>query len=246
MRCLHESELHEDNCFITLTYDAAHVPVDGSLPRYQGGHFQKFMKRLRKRNGEKPIRFFSCGEYGEKLGRPHYHACLFGFDFKDKYLWSVKKNFPLYRSPELEATWGLGHALIGEVSFESAAYVARYIMKKVTGDDAAAHYDGRRPEYTTMSRRPGLARGWFDRFSGDCYPSDEVVVRGVRCRPPRYYDRLYEGIDAESFAVLKARRVERAAELVYDNDDFRLAVKEEVKKSRIKNLVRSMEAVDVD
>jgi hypothetical protein len=78
VRCVHEASLHEKNCFITLTYSPENLPKDGSL---DVSHFQKFMKRFRKRFGP-GIRFFHCGEYGESLSRPHYHACIFGFDFE--------------------------------------------------------------------------------------------------------------------------------------------------------------------
>lgn len=241
MRCLHESELHSENCFITLTYDDKHLPSDRSLPVYQGGDFQLFMKRLRKANSGKTIRFFSCGEYGEKLDRPHYHACLFGFDFKDKYLWSSRNGFSLFRSSELDVLWGKGHALIGEVTFESAAYVARYIMKKITGDGANEHYNGRRPEYTTMSRRPGIGKAWFDRYRSDVYPSDFLLLRGVKVRPPKFYDALLEGLDKAAFDSVKSRRVANARLVSQDNDSFRLPVKEFIKKSRVKNLIRSLE-----
>ena len=73
--------MHEDNCFITLTYDDENIPWDGSLNKQ---HFQAFMKRLRWHNKEKKIRYFHVGEYGEQLSRPHYHALIFNHDFDDK------------------------------------------------------------------------------------------------------------------------------------------------------------------
>ena len=100
------------------------------------------------------VRFFHCGEYGELLYRPHYHACLFGFDFSDKVLWSTRGGVRLYRSKILEKLWTFGFSTIGDVTFESAAYVARYCTKKITGDKADEHYNGRSPEYVTMSRPP--------------------------------------------------------------------------------------------
>ena len=118
--------MYDDNCFITLTYSNQHIPADGSLDVRV---FQKFMKRLRKRFGD-GIRFYHCGEYGSLLGRPHYHACLFNFDFPDKYLWKENNGQKLYRSPSLEELWPYGYSSIGTVTFESAAYVARYILKR--------------------------------------------------------------------------------------------------------------------
>lgn len=137
VRCVHEASLHKRNCFITLTYNNDHLPEDRGL-HYD--HFQLFMKRLRKKYGE-GIRFYMCGEYGEKLGRPHFHACLFNHDFSDKTPWkTTETGFKLFRSKELEELWPYGYSSVGAVSFESAAYVARYIMKKVNGEAAEMHY----------------------------------------------------------------------------------------------------------
>ena len=133
IRCVHEASLHTDNCFITLTYSPDCLPSDGSLNH---DDFQKFFKRLRKHIAPKKIRYYMCGEYGEdlqqpsKLGRPHFHACLFGLDFDDKQLYIVRDDVKLYTSATLEKIWGKGFVTIGDVTFESAAYVARYIAKK--------------------------------------------------------------------------------------------------------------------
>jgi len=130
VRCMHEAQLHDRNCFITLTYDEAHVPAGFSL-RYRD--FQLFMKKLRKFAGH-PVRFFMCGEYGGEHSRPHFHACLFGFDFPDKVQFKrVGGGAVIYRSSVLERLWLQGFSTIGAVTFESAAYVARYVMKKLDG-----------------------------------------------------------------------------------------------------------------
>ena len=137
VRCMHEASLYEDNCFITLTYANEYLPPGGSLRKRD---FQLFMKRLRKRFSDGVIRFYHCGEYGENTFRPHYHALLFNFDFVDKTLWSLRGEHKVYRSAVLEDLWPSGQSEIGSVSFESAAYVARYITKKVTGARAEGHY----------------------------------------------------------------------------------------------------------
>ena len=139
IRCMHEAQLHESNAFITLTYADEHLPQDRSLDKRE---FQLFIKRLRKSIQPQRLRYFHCGEYGAKLGRPHYHACLFGFDFPDKELQRYSKTGEkLYRSDLLDSAWqNKGWALIGEVTFQSAAYVARYITKKITGEAAHDHY----------------------------------------------------------------------------------------------------------
>lgn len=207
IRCVHEASLHQDNCFVTLTYAPEYLPADGSLNKRD---FVLFMKRLRKRFGE-GIRFFQCGEYGEKFARPHHHVCLFNFDFPDKQFLSHNLGNPIYVSKALSELWPFGFSSIGSLTFESAAYVARYIMKKINGEMASKHYDGRQPEYITMSRCPGIGAGWLDLYSSDCYPKDFITVKGgIKCRPPRYYDRLYRENHGPEFIEIKRRRRQNA------------------------------------
>lgn len=259
VRLVHENKLHERSCFLTLTYDQDHVPKDGSL---NVKHFQDFMKRLRKWQAtELPedgkLRFFHCGEYGEKNGRPHYHAIIFGQDFvHDRVLHSKNhEGDGLYVSRDLGRLWPMGLHTIGAVTFESCAYVARYITKKVTGDAAAAYYEtvdprtgevfSLRPEYVTMSRRPGIGRGFYDRFSSDIYPSDKVITRGKAGKPPRAYDRYLEAQRPEAYERMKESRefraIERAREQPGENSPARLADKESVQLAQFKQLKRSYE-----
>lgn len=238
---MHEAQLHEHNCFITLTY--AENPI---TLVYRD--FQLFMKRLRKVKGK--VRFFVCGEYGEIGARPHFHACLFGCRFEDRRLFSSRNGIRLYDSPLLSRLWPFGFASIGDVTFQSAAYVARYIMKKVTGDEAEAHYlvvnpdtgelVNRVPEFSHCSLKPGIGSGWFDKFAADIYPSGEVVVNGVKCAPPKYYDRKYAELDSDGFARVAFEREMRARLRVADNTVERLAVKETVAKARMRFLKRSI------
>lgn len=254
IRCVHEASLYTDNCFITLTYSNEHLPKDGSL---NVRVFQLFMKRLRRKFGN-GIRFYMCGEYGDRYGRPHYHACLFGFDFPDKQFWKMTKGLPLYRSPSLEKLWKFGFSSIGSVTFESAAYVARYIHKKITGDKAKIHYANidydtgeilsyRKPEFNQMSRgckslgTGGIAKGWFDQFKSDVYPNDVVVYKGKELKPPRFYDNCYEVENPESFVKIKESRLERAKLIEVDNTKARLLVKETLQKLRASKLVRVLD-----
>ena len=247
-RCVHEASLHKQNTFVTLTFAPEHLPDDWSL---DVRHFQLFMKRLRKEFGS-GIRFYHCGEYGEKYGRPHYHAILFGLDFPDRRLHEkTPQGHNLYTSRILDRLWPYGHALIGDVTFQSAAYVARYIFKKINGDLAEEHYTftvpttgeivRRKPEYTTMSRRPGIAHEWFKKFKSDVFPRDEVIIRGKKFRPPRYYDRQYELTDPEDFEMLKLKRLEASKAHADDNTPERLAVKEKVFAAQLSQLTRNVD-----
>jgi len=247
VRCVHESSLYDRNCFITLTYSDEYLPRDGSL---DVAHFQKFMKRLRKRFGTN-IRFFHCGEYGENFGRPHYHACLFNFDFDDKKLWKECNGNKLYTSEALEKLWPMGISSIGEVNFQTAAYVARYIMKKVNGPNAEEHYlradpdtgeiYSLKPEYTTMSRRPGIGKGWLDKFTSDVYPSDFLVMNGAKMRPPRYYDNQFELVDDKLMSRLKSKRVIEGKKFLDNNTPERLNVREQVQLARLNKLKRTVD-----
>ena len=184
-----------------------------------------------------------CGEYGEESDRPHYHALLFNHDFPDK----IQINDTLWFSPLLEKIWGHGLASIGEVTFESAAYVARYIMKKVNGEKAEYHYHALSketgelfpiiPEYSTMSRRPGIGKDWYEKWKTDIYPSDEIIVNGKAVKPPKYYDQqLTEG----ETLTLKKQRIKAAKQWVENNTPERLMAREKVKLSQLNQLKRSL------
>lgn len=247
IRCAHEASLYEDNCFITLTYNNDHLPDDKSL---DVSHFQKFMKRLRKRFGQN-IRFYHCGEYGEQYGRPHYHACIFNFDFKDKKFWRMSNDNRLYTSEALQELWPYGYSSIGDVTFESAAYVARYIMKKVNGELAEQHYTDidpqtgeitkRKPEYTTMSRRPGIGKGWLDKYQSDVYPEDFVVMNGKKMKPPKYYDSQYELHSPVEHNKIKVNRTRKAKKFACNNTPERLHVREQVQLKRLEQLPRNLD-----
>ena len=256
IRCVHESSLYDDNCFLTLTYDDEHLPygryfdlesgeiIDNAQPSLNKRDIVLFLKRLRKRFGD-GIRFFQCGEYGDKYGRPHHHVLLFNFDFPDKKLWQVRDGIRLYRSKALEELWPYGISSVGELTFESAAYVARYVTKKITGDCSDEHYRGREPEYVTMSRRPGIARGWFDRFSSDVYTDDNCVVRpGLIARPPKYYDNLYDLKDSEKMRRIRVSR-RLKAESSGDNTYERRLVKEKIQYRKFEKLVRPYEKEEI-
>lgn len=243
-RCILEAQMHERNCFVTLTYDVAHLPTDYGL---QKDDLTKFIKRLRKNTGVK-LRYFACGEYGDQYGRPHYHICIFGYKPDDLVLLSQKSGICLYTSAEISKAWqNRGFVTVGDVTFESAAYVARYILKKVTGPDADDHYLGRQPEYTVMSRRPGIAANWFDRYSEDVYPNDYVVIRdNIKCKPPRYFDNLYDVYygDGAIEEIKENREVKTHRKFYRNMDEFslhRMITKARVCELKCKQLKRTLD-----
>lgn len=178
LRILHEAKTHEDNCFLTLTY------ADDKCPRsLQLSHLQLFIRELRRRTGQK-VRYFGVGEYGEAFSRPHYHVCLFGYDFPDKKYWCGSGLSKQSRSALLEDIWVHGFSTVGSLTSASAQYAAKYVTKI----DRRKDYGGRRPEFAVMSRNPGLGSAWIDQFSSSVFPRDFVVVDGGRrVAVPRFY-----------------------------------------------------------
>lgn len=252
VRCMHESRMHAENSFVTLTYNNESLPKNKSLD-YR--HWQLFAKKLRFHRG--PFRFFMCGEYGDLNRRPHFHACLFGMDFPDRKYWRMSDSgFRLYRSAILDSLWGNGNCEIGDVSFDSAAYVARYCMKKITGDKAKSHYEQLdldtgeitwlTPEFCHASNggnskstwKGGIGRGFFDKFKDEMYPLDRVIVNGQEARPPRYYDSM---LSEEDLLWIKKCRIDKAALRLDDCTPERLRVREIVTRARLDFKVRPLE-----
>lgn len=252
LRCIHEGKLHgTNNSYITLTYDDEHLPPNNNLHHRD---FVLFLKRLRKQLRHK-IKFYMCGEYGDKNGRPHYHAIIFGHRYTDLQYHSTNHNGDrLSTSATLQRQWGLGHCLIGELSYQSASYIARYIMKKVRGDAAETHYTHvnletgeifqRTPEYNQMSRGgrtgKGIAHDWYQRYRTDVFPSDQCIIDGKPVKPPRYYDKLLRKGDRLTYDELKAKREYAGAQAAADNTPERLEVKAAVTAARIKSLKRPL------
>jgi len=278
LRCVNEASMWKENSFVTLTYDDANLPKSGSLVLED---YQLFMKRLRQKrfrdkmdsvgswNKEKDaIRFFHCGEYGEETARPHYHSILFNCAFDDKTLYKVDNGNRLYNSQELSDLWGKGHAVIGDVTFESAAYVARYVLKKRTNKENVVDRRGniilskdeyyankrtgeiRTAEYVTMSRRPGIGRSWYDVYNQDLYPSDQYIGRGIRMKPPKYYDNILDKENPQMHDLVKEKRLltgKRWSKEIVDGkplyiDEYgpdRLAVKALVQEERQEIMLRN-------
>jgi hypothetical protein len=140
--------------FFTLTYSEENVPYDGCVSI---DHHQRFLKRLRKRLGGRTVRFFGVGEYGDLTWRPHYHYALFNVGPED--------------APVVDDAWRLGFVYPGRLTPHSAAYVASYVNKKMTGknDDRLLRPGGDRlaPEFARMSLRPGLGAGISDEVASE-------------------------------------------------------------------------------
>lgn len=259
IRCMHESTFHDASSFVTLTYSPEHVPPGHALRKKD---MQDFFKRLRYHVG--PVRYYYAGEYGDKDLRPHYHACLFGYYPADAKFLKMSQNGvdKLYKSQQLDEIWGNGYCSFGNVTFESAGYVARYCMKKLSrprkcrsceelGDECAEcrkvrlHYERVDPEtgeiytvpeeFADMSRRPGIGRDWIDAYRGEVYNADSVIINGKEVLPPKYYDST---LPEEKLQEIKDKRAADAANSSGERTLARLRVREEVKLAAIDTLRR--------
>lgn len=240
--------MHTENSFLTLTYNPENLPPDWNL---QKTDFQKFMKRLRERYPGREISYLMCGEYGERYARPHYHACLFGFDFGDKIELFKAGDDTLYKSETLNQIWGLGFCTIGSVTWKSAAYVARYVTKKVTGKLANEFYEREIqetgeiipvvPEYGASSKKHPIGKRWLEKYKTDVFPDDFVIINGKKQKVPKFYTSFLSETDPYEGLLIKVQR-KAAAERHSDNNTFeRLRTREELHLLKARRLVRGYE-----
>lgn len=244
MRCVHEASMYKRNCFITLTYDDEHMPERGRLTYPD---FQAFLKRLRKHAEPQNVRFYMGGEYGSLNDRPHYHAILFNWDWDDKqYFKTTGSGEKIYTSERLQQLWPYGYSSTAAMTFESAAYIARYCLQKITGDDAEEHYKrfdylGEYqlvPEFNEMSVKPGIGADWLHFRKNDVYTYDRVIINGKETNVPAYYDKLLKRQDPEKMRDFKEEREWRGYQNRADNTTERLKVKEQVTQAKLKQLHR--------
>lgn len=276
IRCLHEAKMHRYNCFLTLTYNDKHLPANKSLKHRD---FQLFMKRMRKAISKSackptaflteqkdqqqcapgappkpvahPLRFYMAGEYGERHGRPHYHALIFGLDFADKkYLQRTPSGGVLYTSATLKTLWPHGYSSIGELTFETAAYVSRYVMKKINGnkvkkneriDASTGEILQQTKEYNCMSRAGGIGIEWLRKYHTDLHNNGKVLINGHEANQPRYYDKFIKRLDPLLHERHKLARLLEAESQKEHHTPERLAIQEIVAKAKTRTLKRNLE-----
>lgn len=245
-RIAHEASLYDDNCFVTLTYDDSHIPPKGNLCK---ADLQKFMKRLRKSIYPRRVRYFGCGEYGDRNKRPHYHVILFGYKPSDAWVWRMSKGLPVWRSPSLEKLWTLGFSEFGSVTMQSGGYVARYCMKKATSN-FDARYDRVDsvtgeiwevdPEFMVCSTVPMIGAGWLAKFKCDVIPSDFVVIDGRKLPVPKAYRRKLSEEEQEAYRKRHLKDKFDPQRIANETPE-RLEIREEVQRLKIARLTRNCE-----
>lgn len=212
VRIHHEAQLTDKNSFLTLTYDDEHLPEHNSLD-YR--HLVTFWKRLRKAYQGKKLRYYAVGEYGDESLRPHYHACLFGEDFKDNRIPVRAGKKPLWTTKELTKLWGLGHVSVGALNFATARYTASYITKKLNSKQTYARLDPETGECIPVEQprafmSKNIGKDWWNRYKHFVTAHDYVVIEGSRQKPPKAHDRWISEQNEIAGAMIKAERMAKA------------------------------------
>lgn len=252
---LHEAQMHEDNCFLTLTYDDDHLPPNGSLVK---ADMQRFFKRFRARLDGRRIKFFYCGEYGDKGNRPHYHAIIFNYFPPDAVLHSYDKGNPYFISSFFSSIWSMGNHYLSSVSFDTCAYVAQYCTKKIISS-----YDFTRVNLVDGTwwevenefghQSNGIGLSWLNKYHTDIWKKradqddfDFVITSdGRKLPPPRYYLEKRKELEDKSGVSwsVKARRIARADPA--EQRPERLRAKEKFAMGKLRLKGRSFENEDV-
>lgn len=270
-RCLLEMQYHESSYFLTITYDDDHLPHGtGVLPdtgeiidthSLRLEDLQKFFKRLRKAYDElypgEKLRYFACGEYGDKTARPHYHAIVFGLKLTDLEPYKRCGDYWYYNSSFLSDLWPFGYVVVGEANRETAGYVARYCTKKLYGDDGMVYESlSLKPPFIVMSRKPGIASQYLvDHPEAVKQPFlyESTVKGGIKFRPPKYFQRKFDEFfeDDVDYVNMRYEQKEEAKRQMKTVRDLlssqtdqsyldMLASQEAVLKSKLKKLERSL------
>lgn len=276
-RCMCEYKTSVNAYFITLTYDTAHLhfnpyvdPDSGEVsmrPVLWPADLRNFMKRLRfwcSERSDLKQRFFACGEYGDESNtqRPHYHLIVYNlppeFEAKKHEFKDSKPGTPLWTCAALDELWPDGIAVFGDVTWDTCAYVARYVVKKRKGKDRSDQIKAQEllfpddpwiDEFVRMSRMPGIGREFYEQKKASIYATDEMFVsqRGsvVGVRPAKYYDRLFDIEDPDRLVELKQRRKKVAEQMQLDvlsrtdlNEVEYLDLKRKSKEDQVSRLVR--------
>ena len=193
IRIMNECSKHKDNIFLTLTYDEDNLPENHSISKRE---IQLFMKKLRKSLGFK-VRYFASGEYGDKYSRPHYHMILFGLAKDSDVFYDMRYNPRQHGYLGRCKCWPYGFVFVGDVTTDSANYVAKYTVKKIKGKHAKEHYEhlGVEPEFALMSRRPGIGADYLDDNFLTLSKNGYVRLKGIKYALPRYYSDKIDNPD---------------------------------------------------
>lgn len=242
LRLMHEAKFHDKMVFLTLTYDENHLPEGRTLVKK---HAQDYLKRLRYYCGN--VRFFLCGEYGDQYSRPHYHLIVFGIDkdnpvFKGK-KYDVKGGVFYVKSP----VWNFGTTYIGEVSYNSCRYVASYVNKKVFGKGSKGYYEkkGIIPEFTLMSRRPGIGSDFVNFTEPLLFGNHSLFIKVKNSDCQDIMRTRYSIHPNSSDSVNLKKSVIRLRKVMMDLDKERQIIKQNIHSRReiLNKLIKSLKQI---
>lgn len=219
IRIYHESQMHQEGAFLTMTYDEEHLPEFSSLSTEDKAnewqrpqdrhHLSKFWKRMRKAFGK--MRYYSVGEYGDQTQRPHYHACIFGHAFVQGRTIVRRTPSLLWENPRVTEAWGQGQVRIGALNFRTARYTASYVTKKLRSKQQYVRLEEDTGELIPlvqpkayMSRN--LGRSWWDQYRHQVSAHDYVIIDGKRQKPPKAYDRWLKERSELALEMIKEER----------------------------------------
>jgi len=261
LRASHEVQMVGQAAFLTLTYDRDNLPWDsrplskegqrlalahpGRVLPWRGSLRRRdvvlFMKRLRKELSKDGIRVraYMVGEYGGRTARPHYHLCLFGFDFQEdrRQTGDSKQGHRMFTSARLDALWGMGMCWINEMGREVAQYAAKYALKDVGSKlelrNGGGHVVEVEPPFDSLPHGKALGLPWLDRFWSDVFPRGLVVLKGgIELPAPSAYMKVCKERDPEMFEAIADKRSVDGLKRVADFMPERLKSREVVAYAR--------------
>lgn len=271
-----EAKCYKNNYFVTITYNEENIKTNEEIIDRDGITYTNdgewkgtlvpkdltdFIKRLRRimereYNQKSGIRYMACGEYGEQNERPHYHIIFFNLNLPTDSFYNPKiiNEEIYYQNKIIEKAWKKGISNISEASWNNIAYTARYITKKLKGKGAEEYYatKGQEKEFLRVSRMPGIGKPYYDKYKKEIYQNDEIIIKNkegvISCKPPHYFDDLYEKEQPERMKKIKRKREkeQRNREKIKDEKTSKtriqqLEVEERTKIMQGKQLRRSME-----
>lgn len=274
-----EAKSWENNYFVTITYDDENIEipefmededgityVNGECPEEWTGtlvpkEFTQFIKNVRqimkREYNEDGIRFMACGEYGSETERPHYHIIFFNLNLPTETFYNPRiiNNEVYYQNTVIERAWNKGISNISTASWNTIAYTARYITKKVNGKMAKGYYEskGKVKEFFRVSRMPGIGEGYYKTHKWEIYERDEIIIKNkagtVSSKPPKFYDKLFEKDHPEEWEKIKRKRKKAGEDLNWIRDrqtsmfrSERLQIEARQKEEQTQKLIRLFES----
>lgn len=245
IRMIHETQFHDQSCFLTLTYSEENLPPSGSLDYT---HVTNFLKRLRKKLNSKNLSYYRVGEYGDNFSRPHYHMVLFGYDFSDpisyngtlnrKTLTPTAGDHKYYKSDFATDCWSHGFVDIGDVDYATCMYTAKYVTKKLYGSDAKK-YGTKLSECASSSK--GFTYPKFKKYPKNhpLYKSVPHPLAGTRTSSAigkRWIEKYYADVYPHDYVVHNGKKL--TPPRYYDEwcETNQPSLWEETKSNREKNM----------